>query len=489
VPFFGPAIDDRSGAGREGRPRTLSLAAASLLLGGYLLALLAGGGAVEEGPRMLAAVGGVGLLGFAVALLDGDPTERLAAYVLLGPAGVAAAEGLFALSNVYSPTLTPGSPSGVHLAVVLLASSIVAAGSAWGGVTGTDSIQAAVRATASTFVVVLGIAMAAPVIGTLAGGTWSIALSASGSAAIPTLLVLTAGSAFGPWLALRTLPIAALAPRNRREAVVATVAGYRRVLLVGGLAAGASGVLLGVVLAAYGGLPGPAVLWGILAAVAGWPPLGAAVVIVGWTGVAIATVAGAVRRLARMPVDRAVRWAGPVLAAVTMLLLVASTVVYALPPGAGVGLTFAFLGVVGIVQFVLLVLTGWFLLLLVVLFLASIPSAQAAAAVMAAGPTLAAVVLGATRGPPWLVLLGVTVTLPIWLLVRHATALTGEVGWRPHGRRVQRAIVGWTGGAGLAVFGTSVVLYVAVAGLTTVRATAVGATAGVALLCLWLLRE
>jgi hypothetical protein len=270
------------------------------------------------------------------------------------------------------------------------------------------------------------------------------------------VFLFAALAAFAVRVALARLPVATLAPRERRAELVARCDRAGRVAtwlgvvgVVGWLAVGAA-ELAGLV-------PRAGVVLGPFSPVVGTPAR-VLLLVVAVLGLLVAAAVGFVRRVAGLD-DEAVRRFAPVAGGVGLLTVPVPVLAYLLAgiASASPGLLLA-VALAGA-----LVLVGAMVVLLALGLVSgaarigALPDRAAPLALMGAGLLLAAVGAGAANAPTTLVLGGVVGALFAWDVSEFGLGLTQELGHLPDTRRVELlhgvAGVGVALGAGLLAAG------------------------------------
>jgi hypothetical protein len=479
MPLFGPQIDDRSGAGRDGRPRTLPLLAATLLVAAYLLVVLSETVAAEGPGAVAGAFGGLGLVGAAIALVGTErPLETVAGMGILGPAGFVAIDSLGSIRSlvVTSAIDTVGA---ADIAVLALGSTTIALACLWGGATVEGAMQRTIRLgggmlltiVGGTFVLMVGVALVA--IG------WQLLTVTDPRLALPGLLVVAIGAGVVWRWALGVLP-PALVSRERRPQLRAARETGRQVAT--GLAF--AGLVFLVVSILFVGILGD--LGGIATAIGLVVQSGlvrGTVLAVGGGGLVVGLLSAAGNRMGRTTEGRLASRGGPIVGGLVMLLFVfgysatTGAMIGGLTLGGLMGFVFRLLAVV---VGVLLGLIGWLGGLVLAVTVSSVPERHGAATLVGAGPVVAALVLGASGGAQWLVVAGMVVGPLAALLAGVGADLTAELGWRPSPRPIAEPLLREVGLLGTATL-VGVVLVGGILGIIAIgdRVVVVLAAAGV----------
>jgi hypothetical protein len=438
MPLFGPRIDDPTGAGTDGRPRTTSLLAATVVLLCYLVAVI-GWGDIVDGETLLDTVAGVlglagaiALVGVAVALIATDEPEALfAGIVLLFPAGSFALRGLLDFSAETVSITGNLLAAGAGLAVGL---SLVAAAATWGDGIGSGAVSRTLQYGAFTLVATIGL-LTLVIAVTVAAVATVTPPDGLGLTGFLGLVGLVGGTL---WFALRTLPLRQLTPRPERARMTALLDQCTRVAIVLTVLGGGGWFYLSagfLFVDPESLLPAPA--YTALSLVTGSVPPRVGLLALALVLATAGAVATALRQTGVSKDDLASRW-GPVVAGAILLALAAqfALLVTVTDPDPS-----AVLFRIVIIAFLFV-----FIGLLTLLALATLPvlavlgdvlDSVAGPALMATGPIAAALFLGAAHAPAWLVVGGAVAGLLVWDLATYGQSLTTEVGWTPDTRRVE----------------------------------------------------
>ncbi|PSQ18451.1 hypothetical protein BRD00_05170 [Halobacteriales archaeon QS_8_69_26] len=457
----GPRLDRPSAIGEEGRPRTVSLWIATVVV----LAAVTAGGAVIGVPELALAVGTpVGLTVAGIGLVNRERFgPQLAGYVLLL---------LFGSTLALQVVLLTVLPVGLAVAGVVLA--LLGIGVTWADAGNADSAKDTLVGSLITYLVMLvGLGLVFGVVAVLLVGRWAVTATTAGLAPGTSTLWFVAAvgyAALGVRIALWRLPFEQLTPRGRRAEVRRRLHYVGRVTL--GIAIGSVGVLIlggiGVGLGAFDTLAGVA------------PPLAAALDLlaaplvlgtfgtVGTVGI-LASLGALLLRMATRRFDTTtVQWVAAAAAGVVLTFLLSTTVAFfVLAPFNPVGGVVVSVLILVVYTVVPPLLVGGTLLVTIGMEVGVIPDRAGGPAFAATGMVLAAIGFGGVS--PLVAFACVVAAAVAWDASWYGLGLTAELGLIPETRRLELlhavVVLGIGGVALVALAGLDLLGSVALAGV------------------------
>lgn len=428
VLIVGPRLDRPSAVGQSGRARTIGLGLATAAVVGYAVAAAELLGLWR--PLQLAALG-VGLVVAATALLDRETAgASIVGHLCFLPGG------LLAIAGVLTALLAG---LGAALLVAGFALALLGAGGAWADSLGRGRLATGLQGGALSVATVVGGFVVVPPSLAAAWLAWVVLESTvfpGDTPGVAGALFLLAIAAFAVRLALDRLPVAALAPRERRAVLIARRDRASRAAtwlaiggLVGWLAIGVAELVAlvppgGRVLGPIGGVTGTPTRLGLLS--------------VAVLALLAAVALGLARRIAGLD-DESARRLAPVAGGVGLLTIPVPVLAYLL-----VGLASVNLGVLLVVALAAaFVLVGAIIALAALALISGaarvglLPDRAAPLALMGAGLLFVAVGAGAASAPAPVVLAGVVGALFAWDVSEFGLGLTQELGHLPDTRRVE----------------------------------------------------
>lgn len=487
MPLFGPRLDRPSAVGEEGRPRSVTLGAASLVVVAYLFAVAAAGGywspAELLGGLPTTLLFGAGLTGAGVTLLNRDqPAPFLFGEALFLPGGTISLVAELGVLSSHGPAY--------GLSMVGLWLAAFATSAAWGNAVGGGEgrLSTALFQGALSVAVLFGLLLVVVLASVVGLPAWFFtvdpALTPGRVSSLSAVFVVVGFAALGVYAVARTAPLEHLVAVERRERVRQRVGQVRRV--TGGVAiAGLVGwVVVGVLELAgvtgrlYATTPPLVVARRLLASA----PLLVAGFAVGTVGVAVAAGFVTIGTLLRKPRERVSRL-GPLVGAFVVLNLPVPVLLYGLVAAAYLD------GARLLVVTLLLALLALLVLLTATTFLGSVSWIPATVsmglvadrasslAVASGGLLVAAVGVAAAGGSAPLVLAGVVAAAFVWDVSEFGLGLSRELGLRPETRSVEVLHVVVSAAVALLAVGLAAAVLVANSAMGT-DATAVAALAG-----------
>jgi hypothetical protein len=419
--FFGPRLDRPSGVGTEGRPRATSMTVASVATVGLFVLT----GWVLGSPGFVLSVGS--LIGFTVAGGALQTRDRLV-HRFVGHL-------TFFLFGTLLATRLVGITATGGLVVTGFVVAMVALGLTWANVGDGGGVRETTRGVGMTYVALFVWLIAAGTVAvtyevtfsTLTGSTLLVAPLH----ALVAFAAVLAATLTSIWLALGTLPILQLAPRDRRDRI------RRRLERARWLTARLAGVagataLVGLLAVGYRGgtlVLGGADPLGSLFLALGSPVVLVALVAIGTVALLASAFARAVRLLTAhvdAGTERLVAAAG---AAGLLLALYATATVFL--PGL---IDTVLLGAVLLLPLLVLFLLG---LVLAAVEFGVVPDRAGGPAVAAAGLFGAAVGAGLADLPAPVVFAIVAGGLVVWDVSTYGLGVTAELGHLPETRRLE----------------------------------------------------
>ncbi|WP_415382278.1 glycosyl transferase [Halosimplex sp. TS25] len=450
---FGPRLDRPSAVGDEGRPRETSLGIVAVTV---VALALAAGFAVGR-PTFLTGFALVsGLAAAGVALLDRDTLgEKIVGHLCFLPGAIL----LGVLVALY--------PGGQTLLIGGFALALLGTASCWADVASDEPLESALSQGILSYVFGLCWLFGSGIV--LAGlflcwqlATGTTAASNPTAAAIGVLAVVGLVAA-AVRVSLRAFPIVQLTPRDRRDAVRATLGRAKRALTLTALGGVGTALVSLVFLAtsspALGLVPGAATVVGALASVYVLGPLLA----VGTLALLAAGVAVGARQITRQFDERKTRTVAGAIAGAGYVV----ALVFGVVPQTAVLVLLSpilFLVAVLLAPLAVFVVVG---LALIAVRLDVFPDRAGGPALAAAGLVIAAIGADSAGLPAPLVFACVAGALVVWDAGSFGLGLTAELGHRPETRRLELY-------HGVFAVGIGAVAVLGATGLYALRTTALG---------------